>query len=145
MPSHGAAGSRLLRPFIAMIGSEGLENHIAKKASMSVYRAASLLTLTWYLALAREAVHRNRTSIAIPVLYLLQTRTSAQPRCINVSTQSGPLDPLVRAVPLLRWPKGLVQFFHPLIILDILKPTLSKSLFHRILHIHDASLLEPVQ
>ena len=46
---------------------------------------------------------------------------------------------------LLRWADGLVQFFHPLIILDILKPTLSKSLFHRILHIYDTSLLEPVQ
>lgn len=49
------------------------------------------------------------------------------------------------AVPLLRRPNGLVQFFHPLIILDILKPTLSKSLFYGILHIHDASFLEPVQ
>lgn len=61
-------------------------------------------------------------------------------------TQSGgPLEPRDIAASLLRWPNGLVQLFHPLIILDILKPTLSKSLFYRILHIDDASLLEPVQ
>lgn len=112
---------------------------------MSVYRAVSLLTATWYIALTRGAMHQNRTSIAIRQLDLLQTQTSALPRCINVSTQSGPLELRDMAVFLLRWPNGLVKFFHPLIILDILKPTLSKSLFYRILHIDDASLLEPVQ
>lgn len=90
-------------------------------------------------------MHHNQTSIAIPGLRLLQIQTSAQPRCKDISTQSGTLGPRVIAVSLLRRPNGLVQFFHPLIILDILKPTLSKSLFYRILHIHDASLLEPVQ
>lgn len=112
---------------------------------MSVYPAVSLLTATWYHALTWEAMHQNRTSITIPELDLLQTQTSALPRCINVSTQSGPLEPRDMAVSLLRWPNGLVKLFHPLIILDILKPTLSKSLFYRILHIHDASFLEPAQ
>lgn len=111
---------------------------------MSVYRAASLLTLTWYHALTRETMHRNQTSIAIPELHLLQTRRSAQTRCMNVFSQSGPLEPRDTAVSLLRRLNGLVQFFHPLVILDILKPTLSKSLFYRILNIHDSSLLEPV-